>query len=249
MGKLHQLLAVESDLKDAQKLVLDETSSIFGSKHNLFFGSNRKYKPFDSNDNTVYPEENMEMTTTVDDRLDYTQGFVSKYIDAVLQKESTNQHAKAAIEIDGKDITPELPATFLLGLENRLKELRHVYKMVPTLPQGIKWELASELGAHTYKMVNPEQKFKTRKTFQHKILVDATEFHPAQIEKWEETENTGLYEKNAWSGMVTSARKAQMLKKIDNLIVATKKARQKANDIKVEPAKIADDLFAYIHAE
>lgn len=248
MGKLHQLLAVESDLKESTKLVMDETSKVFSNKHDLFFGFNRKYKPFDAEDNTEYPEDNSELGSTVAERLDYTRGFVTPYIDAVLQKEATNQNAKAAIEIDGKAITGELPATFLLGLETRLKELRNVYKTIPTLNQGIKWMPAPDLGKDVFKMVNPEKKFKTAKTFRHQILVEATEHHPAQVEKWDDTKDVGVYEKNIWSGLVTSAKKAELLKNIDTLIVETKKARQRANNIDVSKMSVANDLFNYIHS-
>jgi hypothetical protein len=247
MGKLHQLLAVESDLKESLKLVMEETTKVFSSKHDLFFGSHRKYKPFDSEDNTEYPEDNSEMGSTVADRLAYTKGFVTPYIDAVLQKESTNQNAKAAIEIDGKPITGELPATFLLGLESRLKELRGVYKAIPTLSQGVKWEPATNIGENVFKMSNPEKKLKTAKTFRHQILVEATEHHPAQVEKWDDTKDVGIYEKNIWSGLVTSATKAKLLKRIDTLIVAVKKARQKANNVDVSKVNVAEDLFNYIH--
>lgn len=246
MGKLHQLLAVESDLKDRQKIVVDETINTFNKKQNLFFGSNRKYKPFDESDTTEYPEEDVEMTTTVEQRLDYTEGFVIPYIDALLQKEVTNQEAKASIEIDGKALTDPLPATFLLGLESRLKELRNVYKVIPTLTQGVKWQPAPDLGDDVFIQSHPEKKFKTRKTFQHKVLVEPTEHHPAQIEKWEEVENVGIYEKNVWSGLVTSARKAEMLDRIDKLLVAVKQARQKANNIDVKPVHIGKTLFDYI---
>lgn len=247
MGKLHQLLAVESDLKEATRVVLEETTNVFSKKNNLFMGSNRKYTPFDDNDTTAYPEEDQELTTTVNERLEYTAEFVSKYLDALLQKESTNQEAKAAIEIDGKAITGELPATFLLGLESRLKELRVVYKTIPTLAQGTKWNEAPEIGKDVYVMEHPEQKFKTAKGFRHLVLVEATQYHPAQIEKWEEVENVGIYEKNIWSGMVTSARKAELLKRVDDLIVAVKQARQRANNVDVTKTSVASILFDYIN--
>jgi hypothetical protein len=247
MGKLHQLLAVESDLKESQKVVCEETVNVFTKKGNLFMGSNRKYEPFDAEDTTEYPEENQEITTTVPARLQYTEDFVAPYWDALLQKETTNQEAVAAIEINGQVITAELPATFLLGLETRLKELRNVYKAIPTLDQGVKWEEAPSIGEHVYIRVHPDKKLKTAKTFRHQILVEATQHHPAQVEKWDDTKDVGMFTKSIWSGMTTSAHKAELLKRVDDLIVATKKARQKANNINVKKVEVAKDLFGYIN--
>jgi len=247
MSKLHQLLAVESDLDNAQTKVLEETTTIFAKKGQLFVGAIKKLEVFDENDTTVYPEERFELTTTVDDRLDYQNKFIIDYFDALLRKETTNQEAKAAINIDGKDITGELPATFLLALEKKLIRVRSVYLSIPTLQQGIRWEIDSSLGENIFRAKDPEIKFKTKKVFKHQILVDATEHHPAQIEKWEEQENIGRYITEKWSGLITSSRKAELLKRVDKLIIAVKKARQKANDITASKDKVGELLFDYIH--
>jgi hypothetical protein len=247
MGKLHQLLAVESDLDNIQKNALEESRIVFAKKQQLFFGWIKRLEVFDANDTTVYPEERFEMTTTVDDRLNFQNEFVVKYLDALLQKESTNQNAKAAITINGKDITSELPATYLLGLEKKLVMIRAVYHAIPTLPQGVRWKEDPEIGENIYRAMDKDEKFKTKKCFKHQILVEPTDHHPAQIEKWEEQENVGKYITEKWSGMVTSAKKAKLLKRLDKLIIAVKKARQKANDIDASKDKVGQLLFDYIH--
>ena len=103
-------------------------------------------------------------------------------------------------------------------------------------------------------MAHPEEKFRTAKTFQHKVLVPAQfpkegeggQALPAQIEKWEETRNTGLYVKNVWSGMITPAEKYALLGKIDKLVRGVKRARQKANTQDVEKRTIGKEIFDYI---
>lgn len=246
MGKLHQLLAVEADLKNRAKVITDETLTDFNKKQHLFMGSVRRYEPFDSSDTTQYPEDNVALTTTVPDRIDYTLKPLGAYWDALLQKEMTNQIAAAPIVIDGRELTPALPATFLLGLETRLEGLRNLLAHAPTLPAGHDWEIAPQQGANVWQLTHPERNFKTSKTFQHKVLYEATEPHPAQIEKWEETVNVGMYQKDIWSGMLTSARKAALLFRTDALLRAVKKARQKANDVNVVEERVSQQLFDYI---
>lgn len=249
MGKLHQLLAVESDLDNAHKNVLEESRVVFEKKHALFFGAHKRLEVFDVNDTTAYPEERQELTTTVQKRLDHQTEFIIKYFDAVLQKETTNQEAKAAITVDGQSLTSELPATYLLSLEKKLVLVRSVYHTIPTLPQGMKWDEDADAGEGVYRAANPDEKFKTKKFFKHQILVAPTEHHPAQIEKWEEQENVGKYITEKWCGLISSSKKASLLKRIDKLIIATKKARQKANDIDASNVKVGKLLFDYIHQD
>lgn len=247
MGKLHQLIAVESDLDDAYKNVLTETKTVFDKKANLFFGSVKSLNIFDEADTTVYNDERHELATTVPKRLKYTQGFIAQYIDALLQKEATNQKAVADLVVNGVTIATQLPATFLLGLEKRLASIRAVYRVIPTLPQGVAWEADPDQGDDIYKTSHPEVKFKTKRTTAHRVLYDATKEHPAQIDKWEETENIGAYTVNNWCGCVSSATKADMLKRIDDLIVATKKARQQANSCDIVKMVAADRIMDYIN--
>ena len=248
MPKLHELLAVEGDLEGTFKKILAEAKVTFEKRVAHFFEIHKKLEMF-AEDAKEAPEEHQEMVTTVQDKLDYVREHVVRYFDAVLQKEATNQSATADLVIDGKTIAPNLPATFLLGLESRLKIVRSLYEQIPTLPPGIKWEKAPEKGDHVYRAVYSEEKFKTAKTFQHKVLYHATKEHPAQIERWEEVENVGKYTTDKWSGMLSPAEKSLLLGRFDKVIRAVKKARQRANTTEVEKTTIAEALFAYINGE
>ncbi len=244
---LHELLAVEGDLEGIWKKIIEETKKTFKDKEAHFFGFHRKLEVFDENDKTQYPEEYKEMDTTVKKKLGYVQGHVVRYFDAVLQKERTNQDAKADLIVDGTTLAKDIPATFLLGLETRLKMLRSVYEVIPTLPPGIKWVKDESKGDDVYIVEKPEEKLKTAKTFQHKVLYDATKEHPAQIERWEETVNVGKFIKVHWAGMLTPAEKSAIMGRLDKLIRATKKARQRANTTEIVKLNIGKELFNYIN--
>lgn len=246
MAKLHELLAVEADLEGRCKAILGETTKVFKEKGNLFSGSIRTYTPF-VDDGVDYPQEHLALATTVGERLSYTMETVSKYYDAILQKESTNQLAKADLVVDGDVIAADLPATFLLGMESRLKLVRSAYANIPTLELSKEWKLDEGKGTGVYVIVHPEESFKTQKTMKSQVLYEATKEHPAQIEKWDETENVGKYTKTLWSGMITPARKSELLGRIDKLIVAVKKARQRANATQVNKVNIGSILAEYIN--
>jgi hypothetical protein len=247
MSKLHELLAVEGDLEGTYKKILQETQITFEKKPGHFFGAHKKLKMFDENAPEM-PEEKQELTTTVKDKLTYMAEHIVRYFDAVLQKELTNKEAKADLVVDGIEIAKDLPATFLLGLETKLKNIRAVYEKIPTLPPGVRWEKDETQGKNIYRQTHPEEKFKTAKTFKHKILYQATKEHPAQIEKWEENENVGIYTTERWSGMISPAEKSIVLGKIDKLIRSTKKARQRANAQEIVSADIGNQIFEYINS-
>ena len=256
MGKLHELLAVETDVKGAFLSTMKETIKTFQKKVSIFQGS-EKVLQTPTSDGSVEKEvvARQELTDTVVSKLEYQSDFIIRFLDIYLQKESANQEAKAIIQIDGKDFLGALPATFLLGMESLLKQIRMVYQSIPTLEQGIKWEKDSLLGKNIYRKVHPDEANKTAKTFQHKVLVPAMfpkegeggTSLPAQIEKWEETIVIGKYSTESHSGMISSAQKSQLLGNIDKLSVAVKKARQRANCQEIKKIKIGKEIINFIH--
>lgn len=244
--KLHELLAVESDKEGTFKKMVEEAVTVFSKHPDRFFGFHKKLESLVEDENVEAAEEHHEMTTTVHDKLSWISGFIIDYIDVVVQKEKTNQKAHANLIIDGKVITENLPATFLLGLETKFKRIRELFMAIPTLPPGISWKESEQRGAHVYEAEHPEKKYKTAKTFQHKVLYDATKEHPAQIERWEETRNVGIYVTERWCGMISPKEKADFLLKVDKIIQACKKARQRANCEPVVDITIGKELINFI---
>jgi len=247
MAKLHELLAVEGDLEGLYRKILNETTTTFTKKQDHFLGFVRTLQLYDSNAPEIAPEYK-ELDTTVDSKLNYQESHIIRYFDVVLQKELTNGSARADIIIDGTTIAKDLPATFLLGLETKLKYVRSVYDSIPTLAPGVKWETDTNKGKDVFKTSNPEETFKTEKIIEPFILHKATIEHPAQVREISKTINTGKYERTIWSGMITPARKSVILGKIDKLLQAVKKARQRANTTKVINATVGSELFNYINS-
>jgi hypothetical protein len=83
----------------------------------------------------------------------------------------------------------------------------------------------------------------------HKVLYDATEEHPAQLETWSEDIPIGKFTETLWSGMLSPAEKSAKLGRIDKLLRAVKKARQRANAVDVVDVTIGKELFNYIEGK
>lgn len=253
---LHEILAVEADVQGVAKKIIPEAIHTFKEKASHFQGAHRTLKMFGSdgaNDAAVAAtekaeEQHQEMVSTVHEKLKYVLDQVGRYYDVTLQKEATNQDAKADLVLpDGTVIAEDLPVGFLLGMETKLKDLRTVYEAIPTLAPGINWVRDEARGKNVWRVSAPEVRAKTAKNFQHKVLVAPTDKHPAQIEKWEETINVGAYTKEVWSSSLTVTEKSELLGRIDTLIQAVKQARMRANSTQVRSAKIAQKLFQFIH--
>jgi len=248
MSKLHELLAVEGDLAGTYNKILEETKANFSKHPERYFGQHQRFELFDEN---APPEADLhkQLDDTVSDKLGYTAKHIERYLDAVLQKEKTNQVAVSDLVVDGATIAKDVPATFLLGLESKLKKIRDdVYGSIPTLQPGVKWEPDANMGANVFKRVHSDEKFRTRKVRKNHVVAEATKEHPAQVEVYSEDEKVAKIITDVWCGMISPAQKSATLGRIDKLIRAVKKARQKANSTEVVKVTIGKEIFNYINS-
>lgn len=250
MTKLHEILAVESSLEKAANKLIKESEHTFG-KESLFNGQVRKLQMFRDEDKKSEAIEYQELTTTVDENINYLVKPISNWFDVTLKKDKTNQKTKADIIVDknGVEITlaKDVPATFLLGLESKLTKLRTLYEKIPTLIPGIKWERDEQNREGVYRAEHNDIQMKTRKEPEYRVVYEATENHPAQIKEVNRTQDVGRYITTMYSGRMTPLEKAERLTKIDKLLQAVKQARMRANNIDVENANIGKEIFDYIN--
>lgn len=253
MGKLHELLAVEADIRGEYNRVLEETKVTFNKKPNLFSGMHRSLVMFeeDRKREESAGEQHQKIEDTVPSKLEYTLKTVSRKIDHYLQKESTNQVSVADIVIDGfifggDKKGSELPGTFLLGMETLLKEVREVIEASPTLAPGIRWETAPDQGPFVFRASHDEESLRTEKLLRWKETAPATKEHKAQVETWKDDVPVGKYKLEKFSGMISSAQKSKLLARVDTLLQETKKARQRANMTDCVKRTLGDEVMNYI---
>jgi len=246
-GYLHDVIAIEQDRKQLFERITAETEKDFVKRSDLFTGEVKTVEVLKENETRVENSTTERtMTTTVIDKLKYTGKHIATYMDAVYQKEEANQRAKADLEVDGVTIQQDVPVSFLLNLESRLRRIRHVVGLSPTLPSGLSW--VEEAGTkNVWHTKAPKRSYKTAKEPKSKVLAKAEGQHPAQIEKWFEDIPIARIEVTEISGMLTSEKKAAILDKLDKLIQATVRARQHANRVEVDGTrKIGKLVFDYL---
>lgn len=250
MSKLHEVLAVDSELAEIARKIKVEAIVTFTKKVDHFFGMVKRLEMFSEKrkEEEEGVGERKELVTTVQEKLDYVADHLIRHLDCVAQKEVTNQLATADVLLeDGTMILEKLPATLLLSLENKLAFFREMYEVIPTLAPGLEWIEDSSQRKGIYKSAHDIVRYKTEQTFTSKILVEPTTEHPAQIEKWTEQVPIGNFITTQWSGMITPARKSELLGRLDSLTRAIKKARMRANSTEVVELSVGKAIFDYIH--
>lgn len=245
--RLHEVLAVEQSLAATARKINGETIKTFGSKNEHFMAMHTAVKHFAAEDAHLNVEDGKEMPTTVFEKLTYNARSNVKAWDAYMQKSATNQTARADIMIDGTIIAEDVPAEALLGMEQKIADLRAVYEAIPTLAPGPDWQPDPSQKPGVYRAARIDTTFRTRKVTKPVVLVPATEHHPAQVDKVVEDVPIASLERSTWSSMLTPAEKSDLLERIDALLRATKEARNRANSAEVVKCSIGKAVFSYIH--
>lgn len=243
---LHEIIAAEGDVAAAASAILKEASVTFGKKADLFIETSKTYKPFD--DEAVDGSAEVKtLTTTVDEKLNYMFNSAVQAVDINATKDQGNLTAKSDVVLGGKVLLKDVPATTLLMLEGKVKKWQEVFVQIPTLAPGRKWEKDPDFRKEgVYRDAMPEETFRTQRTTKHKVLVEPTEHHPAQIDKWQEDERIGKFIKTTWSGMLSPAEKSRLLGRTQKLLSALKEARMRANTEPVEPVQIGGVLKDFL---
>ena len=228
MGQLHQLLAVEPDLKARAQSELAQLSEKFADAGN-FLGQTRVYEPLEDGGEPL-PSERKELPGKVYEDLASLMLVYGEWLNAATQKEVTNMKTSADVEIDGKVIISGLPAPALLNLEGKLAELKTVLKHIPTNDIAERWEYDEAQGCY---VSDAKVSYRTKKVKKTQVAYEATKEHPAQVMAFDEDVREGTWTTTVYSGQITPTDKRDMLDRLDKLIRAVKQARQHANNAEV----------------
>jgi hypothetical protein len=245
-AKLHEILAVESDVHNTYKKIAEEAHVTFAKKPTHFIETVTSLSMHEDKDKIEDKTDVSAMVETVPDKMDYVVKHAIRWFDVVSQKEATNQLAKADLVIDDKVLIADVPATCLLGLESKLAEFRNLVMAIPTLQPGKEWERDPAKGPHVYRSKHPDVKTRTKKKMEFQKIADATDHHPAQVKDWITDVPVGRITEQVWSSMLSPSEKSELLGRVDRMIRAVKRARQRANNTEVVQTKIGKPIFDFI---
>ena len=249
---LHEILSIEQDVKANAERARGQLVETFRTKQAHFTGMRRTYRPFSvdeasGEDGGEKLEAETQLAKTVPEQLDLCLREVGKALDLGMQIDEANTRARADIVVDGEVLLADVPATFLLQLERRLKEVQAVLKEIPCFDPVRIWSVDPAADKKHVLRAEPVVTIRKKRVRKYNVMVEATKEHPAQVDVVEVEEPVGEIRSYDWTGMVSTGKKEALLEQVDRLLAAVKQARSRANTVEVDQSrKVGKVLMDYL---
>ena len=241
MAKLNQILAIEKGIKTRLYGEFTELHQAT-QKPGLMNGFHKSYQPRDE-DGETYPAESQKVQHNSTEVLDRVAHGLAELFDITATKDWTNCTARADVQVDGRVLLKDVPATYLLFLEKQLSDLHTFLAKMSELDPGSDWN--ADPGTGLFK-TDPMTTQRTKKVQRPITLYEATKEHPAQTQLVTEDVIAGQWLTIKYSGAIAPPRKKQLLNRIEKLSNAVKYAREQANAIEATEKKLGREVFDYL---
>ncbi len=242
MTKLNQVIAIEKGIKSRVYGEITEINKAV-QKPDLFNGFSKTYQPKDEDGETLPPEKK-RVQFVAKEVLRNVERLTSELMDVTARKDWTNCVAKAPVVVDGKELIPAAPVSYLLFLEKQLTDLRTLVGNIPVLDDGEAWSFDENSGLQK---TDPTQTHRTKKIAKAIVMYPATPEHPAQTQMVAEDVIAGFWSQVKQSGALPKPEKQALVERIEKLLKGVKEAREAANiqDV-VETPSVGAAVFGYL---
>lgn len=250
--QLHTLLALRDSVKSRKTQQLTETHRL-STKHDLYEGLTRSYRPRDE-DGDQLPPENKNVQVNADTMLNQLVQVLSRDWDMMASIDTTNQQATADVKVPTGATTPagepvyrtilrDVPATYLLFLARELDDVYTFVSKLPLLDPSERWSYDANVMAY---VTEPVQTHRTKKIRRNHVKAPATDRHQADVEVFTEDVVVGDWALVRRSGALPLERKAQLLQRVDELRLAVREARERANQTPVTNVTVSRQVFDHL---
>ena len=245
MPQLHELLAARQKLDARAEGALRNAKQVFNGKQ-LFEALLQTYQHLEDDPSNLHrePDKVSKMVTNVPEILGKLQEDMSPIFDLLFQIDKTNMEATGVVEVGNLKLE-NIPTTYLLQIEKTLERLKEALVDMPTHDAKYAWEPDESRGSGVFK-TTPVITYRTTKKIRHEVIVPPTDKHRAEIREMTEDIVTGEVTKQHWSGKSTVRDKNTLLRKLDDLLVALKKALAHANRVEHHTGEVAKSIFEYL---
>lgn len=235
MTRLAQALALEQAAKGHADTARERaTQLLHPSNFPQMTGLEKTYKPHNENatERDQLPPKSTKVQIRVEEVLaDLAQAW-SDMLDVTLTVETGNAETRGTIKVGADDrvLLDDVPVTWLLGLETRLKELGKVLDRLPELDPARAWE-PHERGLSKTNEEKTPRSIKVPRSFE--LAPPDAHGNPAQVKLMEEDIPHGTYTTIYYSGMLHPTRIRELRDRQRELLKAVKLARHEANSQEV----------------
>lgn len=243
MTKLNQIIALEKGVKAKTAVDMGEHIRVLGVPA-LLSGIARTYQPKDE-DGDQLPPESTRVQVKAEDVLAATAKSLTRLLDLTATKDWANCEASASVVVDGATVVRDAPVTYLLFLEKQLAGLQALVLRVPVLDPAEEWE--HDPASDAYK-TRPVHTVRSKKVPRNHVKAEATQFHPAQVELFQEDVPVGTWSTVKFSGALPARRVKEIADRVGRLHDAVKMAREHANTTDVADVHVGEAVFGYLFA-
>lgn len=242
-AQLSAIVAAENGAKDRRTNRLNGVAGRATARE-LLDGLDRTYRPKDQEGEQL-PGQRTNVRYTVKQALDSVRAEDERWFDLVATRDWGNTHpdARANVVVDGEILIEGAPVPFLLFLDKRLAELRRFVEKLPRLDPAEKWNEDPATGVWRS---DPVESIRQIKKTEALVLYNATDKHPAQTTTVQTETTAGTWTNTKFSGALSEERASHLLEQIDELTVAVRTAREKANSAQVEQINVGEDILGFL---
>lgn len=229
---MHEVLAVEPSIRSAAAREITEAHQKKW-KADALQGLTRRYTPYSETDPDEPAATKLPQVKVTDVLSDVTEAM-KRLFNVTLTKEAANQEAKADIVLeDGTVLLPNVPVTYLLFLGHQLEDLRTFVQNLPTLDPAETWRWDPDVGAYATPEYQTTKNKKVLKSFVKWAPPTPEYKQEAQVETFTEDERAGTWTARKFSGAIPADDQRAMRDRVDELMAAVNKARERANSLEV----------------
>lgn len=251
MTKLYEVLAAEATAIAAADRSVAETLAKFHKSDSYFRGMIRNLELIEDSPSKAAQESAESsikaVATSAGETLKYTLDLWAKAEDVRSTKNATNQNSRADLVLeDGTVVAKNVPVDELMGLEVRTIALKKLLSEIPTLDASKEFSPSTKWPVPGLFETAPKQTIKTEKVPGSFIMAPATDKFPAQVKETVTTKVIGTFTDVDFSSAMTTDKKATLMVRADSLIVAARKARNRANDIDIVDSKTGTAVIEFL---
>jgi len=243
MVKLGAAVSIEGLVKSKEKRELTDIYHAL-QKPEMMAGIARQYRPKDEEGDKL-PPEHTRVQATVEGMLKQAAEVQTRRFNATATKDWGNQKSRVDIRIGNHVLLKDVPAVYLLFLEEQLVHLATLIKTFPALDPSEEWK---EDATSNVWATHPSETTRTKKVPKVITLAQPTDKHPAQVQLVQEDVIAGYWSTIKYSGALQQKRIDELLERVTKLQHAVKTAIHEANALEVEPVEVGEKIFGYLFA-
>lgn len=247
MSKLHELLAVDTDVMGQAEKCRTELADTFEKKAHHFTQKTLTVKSVKEGEPDK-TEQQLDLQTTVADELKWISEKLTVALDVGHQIDVANTTAVADVSLDdGTPLLNSVPTTSLLRMTHRVTEIRDLIHKIKTLDPAKGFTLDPTQRDGVYK-ARDTYSHRGEKVFDYIVMVQPTDKHPAQVKELMVDKKSADILTQEWSSLITVKAKGDMLDRVEEILRALKKARARANELEIDTRtnKIGATLLGYV---